>query len=157
NSDAIFAFKLIKNLASPATNAAFVIGQRLVAYFDCAIVLFLGQSENWLPRLQHLVSEQFAIGKVQHWVQILDVVLAEGIVLFGECRLYRFRRRGYRWTGISADDLDQRRSEDVVHWEEDYIQRLLAMLFLDQIVNVRNADLGREAGVDSAAAPAPPG
>ena len=42
--------------------------------------------------------------------------------------------------------------QHVVHREEDRVQRLLAMLLLNQVVDVRNADLGREAGIDRAAA-----
>ncbi len=42
--------------------------------------------------------------------------------------------------------------QNVVHREKDGVERLLAMLFLNEIVNVRNSDLGREARVDGAAA-----
>src|SRR5215471_20032970 len=42
--------------------------------------------------------------------------------------------------------------QNVVHREEDGVERLLAMLFLNQVVDVRDADLRGEAGVDGAAA-----
>src|SRR5690242_17130604 len=38
--------------------------------------------------------------------------------------------------------------QHVVHWEEDGVERLLPMFFLDQVVNMRDPDLGREARVN---------
>ena len=50
------------------------------------------------------------------------------------------------------DDLHQRRVQHVDHREEDDVERLLAVLLLNQVVDVRDADLRREAGIDRAAA-----
>ena len=94
--------------------------------------------------------------KFEHWIDVLHVVLGEDIVFLGECGLDGFRRCGHGWTGIGADNLHQRRGQHVVHREEDDVQRLLAMLLLDQVVDVRNTDFRREAGVDGAAAGAGP-
>ena len=156
DADAIFAFQLVHHLASAPANAAFVVRQRLVAHLDRAVVFFLRQSKDRLPRLQHLVREQLAIGKVQDRIDVLHVVLGKDVVFLGKGGLHRFRRRGHGRTRIRRHDLHQRRGQHVVHREEDDVQRLLAMLLLDQVVDVRNADLRREAGIDGAAARARP-
>src|ERR1700722_554731 len=152
DADAVFAFELVKNLTRPATDASLVILQRLVADLYRAVVLFLRQSEDRLPGLQHLMGEEFAVGKVQHRVHVLDIVLCENIILFRERGLHRLRGRGHGWTSVRSDNLHEWRSQHIVHGEENDVQGLLAMLLLDQVVDVRDADLRGETGIDGAAA-----
>src|SRR5580693_10127367 len=98
------------------------------------------------------MGEQFAICKVQHRIEVLDVVFGENIVLLCECGLDRLRCCSDRWAGVRPDNLHEWRSQHVIHREKDDVQRFLAMLFLDQVIDVRNADLCREARIDSASA-----
>ena len=42
--------------------------------------------------------------------------------------------------------------KNVVHRKKNDVERLLAVFFLDQVVDVRDSDLRREAGVNCAAA-----
>ena len=152
DADPVFALQLVEHLARSLANVGLVIRQRLEADFDRAVVLFQRQTHDWLPRLQHLMGEQFPVGEIQDRIYILHVVLGKDVVLFGECRLHRFGRCGDRRAGVRAHDLDQRRSKHVVHREEDDVQRLLAVLLLNQVVDVGDADLGGEAGIDCAPA-----
>src|SRR5437763_1392958 len=41
--------------------------------------------------------------------------------------------------------------QHVIHREKDRVQRLFAMLFLDEVIHVRDTDFGGEAGIDCAA------
>ena len=82
----------------------------------------------------------------------LTLVLGEDVVFLGERGLHRLRRRRHRRAGVRAGQLHQRRVQHVVHREEDRVERLLAVLHLDQVVDVRDADLRREARIDGAAA-----
>src|ERR1700730_1348834 len=92
------------------------------------------------------------MSEVKHGIKGLDVVLGEYIIFLGESSLYRLRRRGYGRAGIGTNNFDQRRSQHVIHGEEDDVQRLLAVLFLDQVIDMRNPDFRRKAGIDSATA-----
>src|SRR5438128_2622803 len=108
DANAVLALELIEHLPRTVADAGFVILQALVAYFNCSIVLFFGQSQNRLPGLQHLVCEKLLVGEVQDRVKILHIVLGENVVLFRERGLHRFRGRSHRWAGIRSDDLHQR-------------------------------------------------
>ena len=143
---------MIENLAGTITDARLIVRECFVADFDRTVVLFLGQAQDGLPGLQHLVRKQFAVGKVKDWIQVLHIVLGEHVVLFCECRLDRFGRCGNRGARVCAHDFHQRRSQHIVHREEDHMEGLFAVLFLDQVVNVGNSDFCRETGIDSAAA-----
>ena len=98
------------------------------------------------------MRKQLAVGEVEHRVDVFDVVLGKDIVLFRERRLHRFRSCRHRRTCIRALQLHQLRVQNVIHGEEDGVQRFLLVLLLNQVVNVRDADLGREAGVNRATA-----
>src|SRR5580692_1107178 len=154
NADTIFAFQLVHYLARPPANAGLVVGQRLVADFDGAIVFFERQSEDRLPGLQHLMRKQFAIGKIEDGIDVLYVVLGENVILLSERRFHGFGCCGHGWASVGADDFNQGRCQHVIHREENNIQGFLAMLLLDQVVHVRNTDLRRETGIDRAPASA---
>src|SRR5271168_3114644 len=96
------------------------------------------------------MGEELAVGEVEHWREILHIVLREDVVLLGKRSFYSLWRCGDGGAGIGADNVHQRRMQNVVHGEENYIQRLLAVLLLNQVVDVRNTDLRREAGIDRA-------
>ncbi len=77
--------------------------------------------------------------------------LLEEIALFGEGGLDGRGRGGDRGAGAMALRVDQVGLQIVDHREEDEVERLLLMVHVEQVVHVRDADLGREAGVDGAA------
>ncbi len=79
-------------------------------------------------------------------------MLGEDIVFLGECGLHRFRSSSHCGTRIRSNNLYQRRVQHVVHREEDRFQRLLAVFLLNQVVDVRNSDLGWEAWINRATA-----
>ena len=76
----------------------------------------------------------------------LCVVLGEDVVLFRKRRLHGFWRRRDGWACVRSHNFHERRGQHVVHREKDDIERLLAMFLLDQVINVRNADLRGETG-----------
>ncbi len=94
------------------------------------------------------MGEEFPVSKIQNRIDVLHIVLAKNVVLFGKCRLHSLRRRGHRRTRICTNNVHQGRMQNVIHREEDYVQRFLAMLFLNQVVDVRNSDLRWETGID---------
>src|SRR5581483_3498566 len=57
DTDAVLTLELVENLAGATADACFVFLKRLESGFACTLVLFVGQTEDGLPRLQHLVSE----------------------------------------------------------------------------------------------------
>jgi hypothetical protein len=152
DADAILAFQLIDDLAGAFANVAFVVFQCLESGFDGTIVFFVGQAEHRVEGLEHLEGEQLAVGEVQDRIDVLDIVLGENVVLFRESCFHGFRRGGDGGAGVAAREFYQGRVENVVHREKDNVERLLAVLFLDQVVDMRNADLGWEAGIDGTAA-----
>ena len=77
-------------------------------------------------------------------------MLGKNVVLFCERRLDCFRSCRDCWAGIAARELDKRRVQDVVHGEEDHIERLLPVFFLNQIIDVRDPDFCRETRVNGA-------
>src|SRR5580698_2394206 len=97
------------------------------------------------------MSEEFAIGKIQYRVEVFYVVFGEDVVLFGERGLHSFWRGGHGGARVRADDFHQWRRQHVVHGEEDDVERLFAMLFLDEVIDVGDADFRWEAGVDGSA------
>ena len=86
--------------------------------------------------LQHLVRKQFVVAKVQHRINVLDIVFTEYVVLFCECRFHSFGRCSHSWAGVAAGQLDQGRMQDIVHGEENCVERLLAVLLLNQVIDV---------------------
>ena len=84
-------------------------------------------------------------------VQELDAHLLEEIAFLGEGRLGGRRRGRDGGAGAMALRVDHVRRQIVDHREEDDVERLLLVVHVEQVVHVRDADLGREAGVDRAA------
>jgi hypothetical protein len=84
--------------------------------------------------------------------KILDAVFLEDIVLLGERGLDGIGRRRDGRTCVAAGAVLQRLMQRVDHGEKDGVQRLLLVFHEDQVIDVRNADLRREARIDGAAA-----
>src|SRR6185369_12836747 len=148
----VFALQLIEHLAGAFLDAGLIVLQALEAHFDGTIIFFLRQSEQRLPSLQHLVRKELAVGEVQDWIEILHIMLGKDIVFLGESCLHGLRCSSNRGAGVRAHNLHQWRMQHVVHGEEDHVQWFLAVLLLDQVVNVRDADLGGETRIDRATA-----
>src|SRR5262249_7323196 len=85
-------------------------------------------------------------------IDVLQIVFPEGVVFLGERGLHRFRRGRHGWTGIRSGELLEGRMQNIVHREEDDVQRVFAMLFLNQVVNVGDSDLRGKARINCSAA-----
>src|SRR4051812_18696298 len=84
-------------------------------------------------------------------VHPLHTLLREDVAFLGERRLDRCRGSGNGGAGTRRLSLVEEGGERIDHREEDDVELLLRMHRVEQVVNVRDADLRREAGVDSAA------
>ena len=80
-----------------------------------------------------------------------DVLLLEQVAFLDERRFDRGRRGGHRGTGARGLHVRQRAGEAVDHREEDDVERLLGVRFVQQVVDVRDAEFAGEARVDGAA------
>ena len=78
-------------------------------------------------------------------------VSAKRSPLLGEGRLYRRRRGGHGRAGARALGAAEVAGEVVDHREEDVVERLLRVVRVEQVVDVRDAELRGEARVDRAA------
>src|SRR4051795_5577003 len=83
-------------------------------------------------------------------VHPLHTLLREDIAFLGERRLYRCRGRRHRGASTRRLRLVEERGQRIDHREEDDVELLLRMDRVEQIVYVWDADLRREARVDSA-------
>ena len=90
-------------------------------------------------------------GHIQQWVQVENPVPREKIRLLGESGPYHFRRESRGRAGIAGPDVDQRGAEHVEHRKEDAVDRILFVLFEEEIVNMSQSELGRITGIDGTA------
>ena len=150
DADAVFALELVENFAGALANAAFII---LEALKPASMARSFSSCER--PRRAstpvHLEGEQLPVREIENRIDILHVDFGENVVFFRERGLHGFRSGGDGGAGVGAGELDQRGMQHVVHREENGVERLLAVLHLNQVVDVRDADLRREAGIDGAA------
>ncbi len=137
DADPVLVLQLVEHLPCAAADAGLVFFQGRESGLNGAVVFFLRQAQDWLKRLQHLMGKQFSLREIKYGVDVLHIMLGEDIVLFGESGLHRLRSRGHRGAGVGP---------------EDRVQRFLVMLFLNQVVDVRDADFCREARIDCATA-----
>src|SRR5215469_4005531 len=151
DADAVFAFELIEHLPRTLANAGFVFVQRRESRFHRAIVFLQRKPEDWLPGLQHLVGEELAIREVEHWIDVLQIVFGEDVIFLGERGFHGFWSGRHGRAGIRAGNFKEGRMQNVVHRKEDDVERLFAMLLLDEVVDVGDSDLCRETRIDGAA------
>src|SRR6266545_2622336 len=152
HSESFFGFELIENLARLAAQDHVIKNvERLVTLLDCPGVLFARQTEDVLERLEHLLFEEARLIQVQEGIEISNSVLPEKVAFFGKRGLDRVGRSRHRGAGAIRLGVDQFRRQRVDHREEDQVERLLLVMNVDQVVDVRNAHLRREAGVNRAA------
>ena len=75
----------------------------------------------------------------------------EQVAFLGERGLHRFGRGRHGGAGAAGLHRVQLAGQAIDHREEDDVQRLLGVHLVEQVVHVRNAQLGGEARVDGAA------
>src|SRR5262249_10584689 len=114
-------------------------------------VFFRRQPKKRLERVEELLTEQLPIGEVDQRIEVGHTLLGEDVRFLGERRLRRFRRDGDGGAGIRSLEVRERRVQLVDHREEDEVELLLRVLREQQVVDVRDADLRREAWIDRAA------
>ena len=152
DAETVFAFELFQHLAGGAAH------RHVVEHVECAEPLFDGpfvllgrQPQDVFELLKHLPLQEVGLGQVDEGVQEEDAFLGEQIAFLDERRFDRFRRGGHggaRAAGLRALQLA---GQAVDHREEDDVERLLGVHLVEQVVHVRNAELGGEARVDGAA------
>ena len=96
-------------------------------------------------------ASRCGLGKIEQRIQIEDPVFRKDVRFLGKGRLHDFRRQGRGRTGVAGPDVDQRRAQDVEHREENAVERFSLVLFEDQVVDVRQRQLGGITGIDRAA------
>jgi len=152
HADAVLPLELFENLAGRAAHRHVVERvERAVAFLHRPMVLLRRQAQDVFELFVHLPLEEVGTGQVDEGVQEDHALFFEQVAFLGERRLHRRgsgRYGGARPAGLDARELAR---QAVDHGEENNIQRLLRMHFVQQVMDVRNAEFRREAGVDSAA------
>ena len=101
--------------------------------------------------IEHLAFEQLGLGGVHERIEVPHALLREQVAFLRECGLDGFRSGRHRGAGARAGGAVQVARQAVDHREEDVIERLLGVRAEQQVVHVRDAELGGEARVDGAA------
>ena len=108
------------------------------------------QAQQRRPRLEHLLREEPPVGQVEQRAHVPDALLGEHVAFLREGRLHGLRRHRDGRARVRRLALTTRRRHDVEHREEDAVERLLRVLRVEQVVDVRDAELRREARIDRA-------
>ena len=101
--------------------------------------------------IEHLPLEKDRRAAIDERVQEHHAHLLEKVAFLCERRLGRCRRGRNGGAGAMGLRVHQIRRQIVDHGEEDHIQRLLLVVLVKQVVHVRDAHFGWEAGIDGAA------
>src|SRR5271156_3416898 len=153
DADAIFTLELVESFTGLAADFRLAGLERLEASFEGTLVLFSAEAEHRCPHFIHLICTYSAVLKIEDRIKIENIVLREDIALLGEGRLHGFGSCSHRGAGVRTGKVYEMGVQYVIHREPDRVERLFAVLGREQVVNVRNANLRRIAGVDGAAAP----
>src|SRR5690242_4067473 len=152
DAQAVFALELFEHFASGAAHGDVIeIFERAIALLDGALILFGAEAEDVLELLEHLALEKLRVRKVHERIHEADALLLEEVTFLGERGLHGSRRGRHGGTRAAGLHMAQRAGEAVDHREKDDVERLLGVDLVQQVVDVRNAELRREARVDGAA------
>src|SRR5262245_17116817 len=145
DSKAIFCLELVQDLASGPSERDVHEGiERLITLLHGQVVLFRSQPENVLEGVIELLFKQARFIHVQDRVQVLQPHLREEVAFLYESRLDCLGCSCPSRTGPARLNIDQIRSQGINHREENHIQRFLLVMHMKEIMNMRDADLGRE-------------
>src|ERR1035437_5030014 len=152
HADAILALQLFQHLAGLAAHGDVVeVLQGAVAGRHGALVLLGAEAEDILEFLVHLAFEEVRLGEVDERVQETYAAFLEHVAFLDERGFDGGRRGGDGGTGSRGLHVRERAGEAIDHREEDDVERFLSVRAIQQIVDVRDAQLAGEAGVDGAA------
>ncbi len=152
DAEPVFALELFEHFAGGAAHGDVVEDvEGAIALFDGAMIFFRRQAKDVLELFVHLALENIGVGEVDEGVDEADALLFEEIAFLGERSLDRRRRGGDGGAGTAGLQALEIAGEAVDHREEDDIERLLGVDLVEQIVDVRDAELRGEAGIDGAA------
>ena len=116
-----------------------------------ANVLLPGKPEDIAELVIHLLGQQRGPGGVYESVEKEDIVLPEDVPFLDKSRLDGLRRADDGRAGaVVLHELKVAR-QVVDHGTEDDVERLFFVVYIEQIVYVRDAYFGGKAGVDGAA------
>src|ERR1035437_5960625 len=150
HADAILALQLFQHLAGLAAHGDVIeVLQGAVARFYGALVLFGAEAEDILEFLVHLPFEEVRLGEVDERVQETYAAFLEHVAFLDERGFDSGGRGGDGGTGSRGLHVRERAGEAIDHREEDDVERLLSVRAIEQIVDVRDAQLAGEAGVRS--------
>src|SRR5262249_47874493 len=150
NADSLLAFELVDHSTRPPVNIRLVRVQLAEGDVDGSGVLFGRQPEKRIKRLEELLPQEFRVGEIDQRIEIHEAPLGEDVVLLRERGFHGVGRDGHRRTRVRSLQVDKRRVQLVDHRKEDRVELLLGMLREQQVVNVRNSYLRREAWIDRA-------
>src|ERR1019366_4109110 len=152
HADAILALQLFQHLAGVAAHGDVIeVLQGAVAGRHGALVLLGAEAEDILEFLVHLAFEEVRLGEVDEGVQKTYAAFLEHVAFLDERGFDGGRRGGDGGTGARGLHMGERAGEAVDHREEDDVERLFGVGAIEQVVDVRDAQLAGEAGVDGAA------
>jgi len=143
---------LVEDLPGALADPVFEVFHGLESGLDRALIFLFGKTQHGRPGLKHLVREQLLIGQVQQGIQIPDPMFGEDVRLLGEGSLDGTGTRGGGGARVGSLQPYQRRTQDIDHRKEDHVERFAHSFHEHQVVDMRDADLGRETGVDRATA-----
>ncbi len=102
HADAILSLQHVKDGARALMDGVLIFVPCFKTFLNGPFIFFFGKAQQRLPALQHLLSEELAVGEVHQRVKIADVVLGEDIDLLGVGRLDCLRRHCNSGTGVAG-------------------------------------------------------
>ena len=115
------------------------------------MVLFPRQSQDVSKLIVELLCQKSRLAGIHKGIQEKDIILLKNIAFLSERRFDSLRRGRHRWAGTMGLGELEVAGKVVNHGAEDNVQRLLLVVNIKQVMDVRDADLGGEARVNGAA------
>src|SRR5579885_3296547 len=152
NADLVLPLEHLEHLPALAPlHDIVVVVERPVSLLNSPVILFGGQPENVFELSIKLPFQNLGFADVHKGVQKNDALLFEDVSLFGESRFYRRRRGGHGGTSAAPLRVHQVGGQAVDHGKEDVVELPFRVDHVQEIVNVRDGDLGWKARIDGAA------
>ena len=149
NSNSVFCLKLLQNFpALLAKDSVLEMIQRLVRLPGGSLTLSSRKPQDVYKLKVHLPLEQIGLTRIHQGIHILQPHIGKQIPFLDEGRLHGLGCGGHGGAGTVGLHIHEIRGKIVNHREEDVIERLLLVLYIEQVMHMRNTDLRREARVD---------
>ena len=120
---------------------------RRASLVDGPLVLGCREAEDRAPCLEHLLRQHATVRQVQDRMQVLDAVVAEHVRVHAEGGAHGERRGDHGRAGVLSLALRQMCIQDIERREEEDVELRATVVAIEQVIDVRNRDLGGEARV----------